>query len=69
MRTVVAAVAGGLLGFAVGSVVYLVMNPVLEQSSGLLRETQGLLWNLVPLLTLVGIALGVWVVRRRRVNR
>ncbi len=69
MRNILAAGVGGLLGFAVGSVIYLVLNPVLEQSSGLLREMQGLLWNLVPMLTLVGVALGVWGVRRRRRNR
>lgn len=66
MRTVLAAVVGGLLGFAVGSVTYLVLNPVLEESTGLLREMQGLLWNLVPVLTLAGVALAVWGVRRRR---
>lgn len=69
MRTFVAAVVGGVLGFAVGSAIYLVVNPVLEGSSGLLREMQGLLWNVVPMLTLVGVALGVLGVRRRRRNR
>lgn len=69
MRTFLGAVVGGLLGFAVGSAIYLVLNPLLEESGGLLREMQGLLWNLVPMLTLVGVALGVWGVRRRRPNR
>lgn len=66
MRSVVAAVVGGLLGFALGSAIYLGLNPVLEESAGLLREMQGLLWNLVPVLTLAGVALGVWGVRRGR---
>ncbi len=69
MRTFLVAVVCGLLGFAVGSAIYLVLNPVLEESGGLLREMQGLLWNLVPMLTLVGVALGVWGVRRRQWNR
>jgi len=69
MRTFVVAVVGGLLGFAVGSAIYLVLNPVLEGSGGLLREMQGPLWNLVPMLTLVGVALGVWGVRHRQRNR
>jgi H+/Cl- antiporter ClcA len=69
MRNFVAAVVGGLLGFAMGSMINHLLNPVLEESSGLLREMQGLLWNLVPMLTLVGVALGVWVVRRHQRNR
>ncbi len=69
MRTVLAAVVGGLLGFALGSAIYLVLNPVLEESTGLLREMQGLLWNLVPVLTLAGVALAAWDVRRRRNSR
>lgn len=66
MRSFLGAVVGGLLGLVVGSSIYLVLNPVLEESSGLVREMQGLLWNLVPLLTLVGAGLGWWVARRRR---
>lgn len=65
MRSFLGAIVGGLLGLAAGFSVYVAVNPVLEESSGLLRETQGLLWNLVPLLTLVGAALG-WSVARRR---
>ena len=60
MRSFLSAVVGDLLGLAAESSLYLVLNPVLEESSGLVREMQGLLWNLVPLLTLVGIALGWW---------
>ena len=66
MRSFLSAAVGGLLGLAAGSSLYLVLNPVLEESSGLVREMQGLLWNLVPLLTLVGIALGWWLARRSR---
>lgn len=64
MRSLLGAVVGGLLGFAAGSAVYLLLNPVLEESSGLVREMQGLLWNLVPLLTVAGAGLGWWIARR-----
>ncbi|MBD3783830.1 MAG: hypothetical protein IE926_12925 [Micrococcales bacterium] len=66
MRSVLGAVVGGLLGFTVGAVVYLGLTPVLERSTGILRETQGLLWNLVPLLALVGVVVGGWLARRHR---
>jgi hypothetical protein len=65
MRTWGFVLLGGALGLAVGAAVYLSMNPVLERSSGLVREMQGLLWNLVPLLTVVGMVLGWWFARRR----
>lgn len=55
---------GALLGFAVGTAIYLGLNPVLEEAEGIVREMQGLLWNLVPVLTLVGAGLGWWVARR-----
>lgn len=48
-----------------GWATYTLVNPVLEASEGLLRETQGLLWNLVPLLTLLGGVAGYLVGRRR----
>lgn len=60
------ALAGGLAGFAVSSILYLTVNPLLERSSGLLRETQGLLWNLVPLLTAAGLLLGWKMADKRR---
>lgn len=56
---------GGALGLVVGSTVYLSVNPVLERSPGLVRELQGMLWNLVPLLTVAGMVLGWWLARRR----
>lgn len=55
---VIGSIAGGALGFAVASAIYLTINPMLERSSGWLRETQGLLWNLVPLLTILGLFAG-----------
>ena len=61
--------AGAIVGFTVSTVVYVLVGPVLERSEGLVREAQGLLWNLVPLLTLLGAAAGWWSVaahRRRR---
>lgn len=65
MRTWGFVLFGGAVGLAVGTAVYLGLNPVLEQSTGLVRELQGLLWNLVPLLTVVGMVLGWWFARRR----
>lgn len=65
MRTWLFLLVGGALGLAVGTGVYLTLNPVLEASTGLVREMQGMLWNLVPLLTLLGMLLGWWLARRR----
>lgn len=62
------ALAGGAIGFALASVIYLLITPVLEESTGWVRELQGLSWNLVPALTLVGAVLGgvLMAARRRR---
>lgn len=65
MRTWGFILLGGALGLAVATGAYLSLNPVLERSTGLVREMQGLLWNLVPLLTVVGMVLGWWFARRR----
>jgi H+/Cl- antiporter ClcA len=65
MRTWLFILIGGVLGLAVATGVYLSLNPVLEQSTGLVREMQGMLWNLVPLLTVLGMVLGWWFARRR----
>ncbi len=62
---VVAAVLGAFVGFGVSSTIYLLVNPLLERSGGLLRETQGLLWSTVPVLTVLGAVLGHRVARRR----
>jgi H+/Cl- antiporter ClcA len=55
---------GAAVGFGVGAAIYLLLAPILEDSSGLVRELQGLLWNLVPLLTVCG-ALAGWLLMRR----
>ena len=34
-------VGGGVIGFAVGAAVYLLLNPVLEDAKGWVRETTG----------------------------
>ncbi len=62
------ALGGGAIGFAFSSTVYLAVMPLLEASTGLVRELQGLAWNIVPVLTVLGaiggaLALGA---RRRR---
>jgi hypothetical protein len=63
---VLGAVLGAGAGFVVGAVVYVLVSPALERSSGILRELQGLLWNLVPFLTVVGVLAGLLLARRRR---
>lgn len=64
MRMLPGIVVGGLIGFAMGASVYLLLEPVLEDASGWIRETQGLLWNLVPLLTIAGAWIGAVLVDR-----
>jgi len=39
---------GVAVGLGAGATNYLTLAPILEDSSGLVRELQGLLWNLVP---------------------
>jgi H+/Cl- antiporter ClcA len=63
---VVGAALGAGVGLAVGTAIYLSVGPVLERSSGIAREMQGLLWNLVPLLTVVGAFLGALLLRSHR---
>ncbi len=57
-------VIGGAVGVGIGAAVYALLTPVLERSDGLIRETQGLVWNLVPLLALVGAGIGLWIAWR-----
>jgi hypothetical protein len=64
-REWIGAGVGAILGFVFGAVVYVLLTPALEASSGILREMQGLSWNLVPGLTLLGAILG-WVLGARR---
>lgn len=61
----IGALVGALVGLGVSSAVYALVNPLLERSSGLLRETQGLLWSTVPVVTILGAVLGRWIMRRR----
>lgn len=56
---------GAILGFALGALIYILLTPVLEASPGFIRELQGLSWNLVPGLTVLGAVLG-WMFARRR---
>jgi hypothetical protein len=50
-----------VLGFVLAAAVYLLLGPLLENTSA--RDLQGMLWNIVPLLTVVGAAVGWSVVR------
>lgn len=61
LRMSLAIIIGALVGGVLGSAIYLAVNPILEASTGPLREMQGLLWNLVPGLTVVGGVVG-WLV-------
>lgn len=57
--------AGALLGFGLGAGSYLGLSALLEVRGGWIEELQGMTWNLVPLLTIVGGAVGAKVVGRR----
>ena len=59
------AIGGGAIGFAVASIIYLAITPVLEESTGLVRELQGLTWNLVPTMTVLGAVFGGLLMRAR----
>jgi len=65
-RGLLGAAAGAVLGFGVGIGVYLLVNPRLEASNSGIEEFQGLLWNIVPVLTGAGALLGWWVLRPHR---
>jgi hypothetical protein len=68
-RVVLGIMAGGMVGLALGAAVYMVLNPVLEDASGWVRETQGLLWNLVPFLTVLGAVVGALLLGRSERTR
>lgn len=63
---VVGIVVGALLGFGLGAGIYVMVSPWLEAQTGLVREMQGMAWNLVPGLTLLGGGLGAWWALARR---
>lgn len=57
---VVAMGIGALVGFTVGAALYVAITPLLEAAGGWVEELQGLSWNLVPALGVVGAVLGAW---------
>lgn len=59
-RLVLGILVGLLAGVALGAAVYLLASGWLEAQEGLLREAQGLTWNLVPGLGVLGAGLGAW---------
>jgi hypothetical protein len=65
-RVALGILGGGIVGFATGAVVYILVNPMLEDASGWVRETQGLLWNLVPFLTVLGALVGGLLLNRSK---
>lgn len=60
------ATVGAAVGFGMAWVIYVSLVPVLENRDDWLRDLQGFLWNVVPLLTVGGAVLGWWFVRVRR---
>lgn len=54
VRVLVAIVLGAVAGGLVGALVYEWVAPVLERRTDALREAQGLVWNLVPVLAVLG---------------
>lgn len=65
VRGVLSGLVGAAVGFIIATAVYLRVNPILEAANGPVRELQGLVWNIVPLLTVSGFVLGVWLMSRR----
>lgn len=66
LASLLGATAGAAVGFGVAWVIYVSLVPVLEDRDDWLRELQGFLWNVVPLLTVGGAVLGWWFGRARR---
>lgn len=64
-RIILGTVGGSLIGLGVSTLTYVLVNPILERSSGLLRETQGILWSTIPILTALGAVLGRSMARKR----
>ena len=54
---------GALFGGGLSSAVYFLVNPMLERSSGLVRETQGMLWSAIPVCTVLGAIVARAIVR------
>jgi hypothetical protein len=69
LAIVVGGLIGGVIGLLVGAGLYLLVTPALEASGGPLRELQGLSWNLVPGLAVVGAVAGVLIALRPRIER
>jgi hypothetical protein len=51
-------VVGGAVAFLLAAAIYLLLNPLLQDASGLVRALQGPLWNIVPVFTAEGLASG-----------
>jgi hypothetical protein len=62
--TAVIVAAGVALGLAVGVLLYLWLNPILEGRDDPLEEFQGLLFNIVPAGAVAGGLLAWWLSRR-----
>lgn len=64
-RVVAAMLLGAVVGGLVGALAYEWVAPVLERRTDALRDAQGMLWNLVPLLAVVGAYVAGRIVHRR----
>lgn len=64
LRAISGALAGAILGLAVGYLIYGWLNPLLEARDDWLEEFQGALFNIVPLCIVIGAAAGWLLVRR-----
>jgi hypothetical protein len=62
--TIVSMAAGAVVGFTAAYLLYLWLNPILEDRRDWLREMQGFLFTVIPIATVVGGAVGVWLGRR-----
>jgi hypothetical protein len=67
-RSLWGVLVGAAVGLGVSSVVYLLLNAVVEGSGGWVEDLQGPLFNLVPLPIGVGALLG-WLVVNARSRR
>ncbi len=61
---IILAIVGAGAGIVIGYVLYLWLNPVLEDRTDWLRELQGFLFNLILLLAVAGAVAGWWIGRR-----
>lgn len=65
VRVLAVVLLGAAAGGLVGALVYEWLAPGLDARTDWLRDVQGLLWNLVPVLAVVGGLVALALARRR----